>query len=151
MSNLDIAFKIDSKGFYDIDLTDNGDLLSTQGLDTAILMSIFCEKRANEDEIPRPEYRRGDWSNELNEISDYEVGSKLWLLDQARTSQSSLDDAIEYIREGLQWLIDDGYILDVDITGELTTRQATFTITLTKLNNTTETKVFEYFKNTRYI
>ncbi len=46
-------------GFYDIDIDSSGDIDKTDGFDTAILMSFFCERRADESEVTVAELRRG--------------------------------------------------------------------------------------------
>jgi phage gp46-like protein len=150
-SNIDVAFTINSNNVYDISIGDDGDLLGTPGLDTAILMSGLCEVRADESEVTSPEFRRGDWSNELNDVVDYEVGSKLWLLDQARSNQESIDAGNNYLNDGFSWLIDDEIIKNVETTGELTNRGITFTVLLTKQDDKVEKKLFEVFDNTRTV
>lgn len=126
-------------GYYDISFDSNGDFTLTEGFETAILMSIFCEKRANENQISRAEFRRGDWSNELNDIIDYEVGSLFWLLEQSRATQETLNDGITYITEGFSWMIEDGYLEDIEITGTLTYRGIVYTIKLYRYDKSVET------------
>ena len=116
---IDILLEKTALGYYDISFTDEGDFVTTDGLDTAILMSILSEKRADSSEIVTPEHRGGDWSNELNDIVDYEVGSKFWLLYQARANEESLNFGIGAIEEGLQWMIDDELIKEVESLGTI--------------------------------
>ena len=49
---LDIALSLVNNDYYDISFTE-GDYTTTEGLDTALLMSVFSEKRADFSEIPR--------------------------------------------------------------------------------------------------
>ena len=151
MSNIDVAFTLSSNNLYDITLNDSGDLQGTEGADTAILFSALCEKRADESEVIKPEFRRGDWSIELNDVSGYEVGSKLWLLDSARNNQESIDAGIDYLNDGFAWMIEDNIIKEIDVTGELTFRGIIFTVKLTKQNDSVETRLFEVFSNTRAV
>lgn len=105
MTALDIKFKM-SKGYYDISF-DNHQLETTSGLDTAILMSLFVDRRADASEVPRVEYRRGWWGNLVGSIVNYNIGSKLWLLIQARKDNNCTNLATTYIYDCLKWLVED--------------------------------------------
>ena len=144
----DILLEKNSLGYYDIDFDDDGDFVTTDGLDTAIIMSILCEKRADKSEITRPEFRRGDWSDELNDVTDYEVGSKFWLLYVARADEEALNFGIDVINEGLQWMIDDKLIKEVVTTGVISVRGITFTIKITQADDEIETFSFPAFEDT---
>lgn len=146
--SLDIALAKNSDGYYDIDFSSTGDFVLTNGLDTAIQMSVLCEKRADESEVIRSDYRRGDWSDTLNEVDGYEVGSKLWLLDSARTNEESINNGVDSINDGLQWMIDDLLVQSVEASGNLTTRGITFTVDITQKDNQVETFLFDAFEET---
>jgi len=133
---------------FDIDFDTNGDFLLTEGLETAIFMSLFCEKRADSSEIVAPEYRRGDWSNILNDINNYEVGSKLWLLEVARIEQEALNTGINEIEESLNWLIEDSIANERSANGEISGNSITYNIKIEKENNEFETYYFDGFKIT---
>ncbi len=105
-----------NKPYYDIALASDGDFELVEGLSTAIQMSFFGEPRANESESPSPEQRRGWWGNELNRNEGYEIGSKLWLLHQARNTQETLNFAINYVRQGFAWFIEDELAKNVEVT-----------------------------------
>jgi len=131
----DILLEKNSSGYYDINFTDEGDFVTTEGFETAILMSLLGEKRANESEVVEPQFRRGDWSNELNDVPDYEVGSKLWLLYVARANTESMNSGIDSIKDGLQWMIDDNLIKDANAEGTISYRGITFKALVTQENN----------------
>lgn len=116
MAFVDILMEKDN-GFYDLAF-DNGDLKSTQGFTSALLMSIFCERRATPSEVATPEKRRGWWGNAFLGFTDFEIGSKLWLLSQARADQVTLNNSITFSTNALDWLIDDKYIDKANITAE---------------------------------
>ena len=149
MSNyIDVLLTQDENQIFDFEWDDNGDFLMTEGLETAIQMSVLCEKRADESEVTRPEFRRGDWSNELNLVVDYEVGSKLWLLDQARTIEEAINTGINAIEDGLQWMIDDLLIKDVEASGVLTERGIIFSVSIIKEDNSVDTYYYGPFSAT---
>jgi len=111
----DFQFRYDEqKGYYDLVISDDGSLADENSLDNAVNMSLFCDKRADESEVQVPELRRGWWGNTLND-DGYEIGSKLWLLEQRRASGNTLNDARDYIYDCLQWMLDNGIIRDLKV------------------------------------
>ena len=101
------------RGYYDFDWTSTGDISTDQTLDTAILMSIFEEVRATAAEISDSKSRRGWLGNEST--PGFEQGSKVWLFDQERVTGSVLAELGPIVRNGLQWLIDDGIAVSVEV------------------------------------
>ena len=95
----------------------NGDLLREEGLETAVLISLFTDRRANEDDelINAGEYR-GWWGDLLSE--DDQIGSRLWLIKGQKATQSNVILAKEYIQEALQWMLDDGVVAKIDVETE---------------------------------
>lgn len=114
----DIKINLAEGDYYDISFS-NGDLSKIAGFDTAILMSLLCEKRAADTEVLAAKRRRGSHLNELQTRINFEIGSKLWLLSQARANDKNLSFAINYAREALQWFVDDDYADKIQVTGEL--------------------------------
>lgn len=96
---------------------ENGDLTREEGLETAIMISLFTDRRARDDDpLDDPEDKRGWWGDQV-ETND-QIGSRLWLLDRAKTTAENLRLAGEYIKEALQWLIADGVARKVEVTTE---------------------------------
>ena len=100
---------------WDIDF-ENGDFALTDGLDSALYLSVLGEQRATPEEISNPIYRRGHFTNVFQENPFYEVGSKLWLtLNQRIVSSALFPDIEQNIRDGVRWMIDDAVIEDVQV------------------------------------
>lgn len=154
MNFVDIEFCESCNGCFDIQF-ENGDIKTTDGFESALLMSVLCEKRASSSEVPAPERRRGWWGNEALDFDDYEIGSKLWLLYQSRKTQRALNDAITYVRDSLQWLIDDDFLDDIRVIAEYGSRDTTefmnITVDLVKSQNTVLTRGFKIWQNTNGI
>ena len=149
MDEIDIKLVLnEDDGYYDIDFASNGDFLMTNGLETAIFMTVLAERRADESEITSADKRRGDWSNESNDINEYEVGSKFWLIDQARILQETINVGIDSLESGFEWMADDDIIKEVNVDGDIIDNSMFFTIELSKQNNKTETFIYDAFKNT---
>lgn len=130
-----IDFKLnEDKGYWDIDFS-NGDIASTNSLDTAIYMSIFCEKRASQSQVSEPSLRRGHFTNMFNKVSDYEVGSLFWLYtNQAKINQITLSLIENSALDGLKWLIEDKIFDKIEVNAtKVNDTQITLTINL--INN----------------
>ena len=118
-----IDLAITNNNYFDIDF-ENGDFKSAYDLKTAILMSIFCEKRADPLQVPQVDQRRGDFTNQFNLINGYEVGSLYWLYtSQHKIDEANKEDLQDTINESLQWLIDDNYLSDIECNVEITNNQ----------------------------
>lgn len=109
-------------GLMEADLDrDGGNLTSDDGLETAVVMSLFTDRRAlDTDELPDGTGdRRGFWGDAYpDEDDDDEMGSRLWLLARSKSTQQALIDARRYALEALQWMIDDGVAQSVSVTSE---------------------------------
>jgi len=105
-------------GDFDFDSSAQ-DLEFDDGLETAILISLFSDRRAKEDDIlPDPGNRdRRGWWGDLVSNGDL-IGSKLWLLDREKTTPNVLIRAKQYVQEALQWLIDDGAAVKIRVETE---------------------------------
>jgi phage gp46-like protein len=109
-----------AEGFSDFTLAD-GDLDSDRDLDTALIVSLFSDRRADRDDrLPVDgESRRGWWGDTLEATAGRDaIGSRLWLLSREKQTTEVLARAREYAREALQWLIDDGIADSVSVDAE---------------------------------
>lgn len=149
MSNgIDIALLQDERGRFDIGIDPStGDFFLTDGFDTAMTMSIFCERRADTSEVPTAELRRGWLGNEVGP-EGFEIGSKLWLLYQARKLQATLNKATDYAKAGVQWFIDDNHVISIDVSAINTPNGTKLDIKYNRSNSATETRSFELWENT---
>lgn len=133
---------------FDLSVDPNtGDFTLVNGFETALVMSLFCERRADISEVPTAELRRGWWGNEVDP-EGFEMGSKLWLLDQARRTQETLNKAQDYAREALQWLVDDDHLISFDVSARFTSNNMVLDVVLKRSNSATESRSFELWENT---
>ena len=108
-----------------------GDVLGDDTLRTAVILSLFCHRRAeDEDVIPDgTSNKRGWWADTVAPLTDYglgqtaadggitdRIGSRLWLLSREKQLPEVLAKAQYYAAEALQWLLDDGRATDVVVT-----------------------------------
>jgi phage gp46-like protein len=93
-----------------------GDLLSGNDLETAILISLFTDRLARTDDDYDGSDRRGWWGDTS---ADYPIGSRLWLIKRQKLTTAIASKAEDYATEALQWLIDDGVVASVSITTQI--------------------------------
>lgn len=112
---MDLKIVPDSEKFADLDFQNN-DFSQDDGLKTAIMISLFSDRRADLEELPpEDEDPRGWWGDTLNEIQNDQVGSRLWLLQRQKHTSEVRELAREYVIEALNWLIEDGVASGVNV------------------------------------
>ncbi|WP_211369165.1 phage GP46 family protein [Roseospira navarrensis] len=105
-------------GAADLALGPDGDLVADDGLRTAVIVSLFSDRRARPDDTmpdQRPDAdqdRRGWWGDALPPtiggrvfIGD-RIGSRLWLLQREKITPETLARHRDAIREALAWMTD---------------------------------------------
>lgn len=92
-------------------------LAEDDGLDTAVILSLFTDRRAEADDaIPDgSSERRGWWADSLADVENDQIGSRLWLLSREKQLPSVLVKAKGYIEEALAWLVSDGVAKAVNV------------------------------------
>lgn len=114
----DIALGYDETALlFDVAVA-GGDLSTDDGLATAVLVSLFTDRRATADDtLPAGETdRRGWWGDLVPAVEGDEIGSLLWLLQREKQTTETLERAREYAREALQWMLDDRVATSVEVT-----------------------------------
>ncbi len=148
MENIDIeVLPVTNSQLFDISFVD-GDLKGVESMDTAIKLSIFEERRADESEQPVNELRRGWWGNELSDVEGFEIGSKLWELYQARATQETSNRAVTFLQGANSWFVEDNRLESVEITSQLVGSQITPRIDYIRSNNSVDSRSFKLWENT---
>ncbi len=138
-------------GIFDISF-ENGDFKTVNSFDTSLTVSLFADARASASQVPRSELRRGWWGNQFSPAYPlFEIGSKLWLLSQSRKTQDVLNSAIDFSRNSLQWLVNDGHAKAVTATGAFSTNGITLAITIDRGSSIVETKYYDLWNNSGQI
>lgn len=143
----DAVLTIDpATGLHDISFDAEGDILTADSFDTALLYSLFGERRADSSEVVEPQLRRG-WIG--SEGKDFENGSKLWLFEQARLTKTNLNRIEDEARKSLQWMIDDGIAVSVDeVNAAAKNGTVTLEIVIRRSRSKVERRFFDLWKNT---
>lgn len=121
-------------GDADLSLIDS-DLASDAGLETAAMLSLFTDSRAQPDDKPPsgdPNDRRGWWADEFAAIEGDLFGSRLWLLDRSTLSRETMRRAEEYAREALAWMLEDRVVSGVDVAIETAVDRMFIGVTLSR-------------------
>lgn len=125
----DIALVWDADAMAADLLLANGQLATDAGMRTAILISLFSDARAADDET-LPEAggdRRGWWGDayaredrpDAGTARDVNrIGSLLWLLSRSKITARVLAQAKQACEEALAWLVRDGIALAVRVVVE---------------------------------
>lgn len=105
---------------------DGAALAADDGLETAVVLSLFTDRRAEaDDELPAGATdRRGWWGDAIPPVVDGaavdgdRIGSRLWLLSREKQTAETLNRARGYAAEALAWLVADGIAERVDVAAE---------------------------------
>ena len=84
-------------------------------LETSVLLSLFTDAAASPDFVPMDGDRRGWWATAFESS---ELGSQLWELERAKKTDAALALATGTAQRALQWMIDDGVAVTIDVAGE---------------------------------
>lgn len=96
------------------------DLVADDGLETAVMVSLFSDRRADDnDTLPGGNDRRGWWGDSYPDVNGDQIGSRLWLLARSKQTQDVLNAAQDYAQECLTWLVEDGIVRSVKATAEI--------------------------------
>ncbi|CAM6274957.1 phage GP46 family protein [Citrobacter portucalensis] len=98
-------------------LTVNGKQVSASSqldpLTRAVVISIFTHRRADPDD--NADVPMGWWGDTWPMVANDRYGSKLWLLQRSKLTNALVNTVRTYIRESLQWMLDDGVVSRIDI------------------------------------
>lgn len=104
----------------------NAALAQDDGFGTAVILSLFTDRRAEADDaLPDgadPLFGRRGWIGDAltlgAAVPGDRIGSRLWLLVREKQVEETLRLAEEYATEALDWMIADGLATEVEITAE---------------------------------
>jgi len=108
----DVLIRANRDGLYDL-VVDGNLFASAGGFETAIPVSLFTDARAPAALVAEPQNRRGWIGNLLTAQTMRQLGSILWVLDQTRLTQETLNIARLAAQDAFQWMLDDGVALAV--------------------------------------
>lgn len=147
MAKREIKLEMEN-GAFEI-VIENGDFANEPGFDTNIWVSLFSDSRADVSQVIIPEYRRGWLGDIASEVPERQIGSFLWLAEQRRLNQDTLNEIIDYIRKSLAWLVTDDIALKVEVDGSIVPRTGiSADITITAKDGITSNHYIELWRLT---
>lgn len=87
-------------------------------LTRAVIISLYTWRRAATDDPVDDEELFGWWGDSYPAVADDRIGSRLWLLRRVKLTAQTQRDAEFYAREALQWLLDDGQVIGLEVSSE---------------------------------
>lgn len=149
MAGIDAVLNTDpapDEALFDIQIGPDGDILTADSLDAAILVSLFSDRRASADEAPVARQRRG-WVGDLETPGD-PIGSLLWLLDQERVTGTTAARAADYAEKALAWLVEDRIAVAVSASASVEATRVALDVTLERPNARSERRVVALWDQT---
>jgi phage gp46-like protein len=135
-------------GFVGDWLLEGPGLKKEDGLETAVILSLFTDRRAKPgDKLPSAATDlRGWWGDSFPQVRGDQIGSRLWLLARSKQLTEVLNSARDYARESLLWLIEDGIARAVKVDAEIVrTGVLGLAIEITRANKPVAQYRFELF------
>lgn len=122
-------------------------LASGDDLATSVLISLFTDRRANDDDaLPDASNDRRGWWGDLDQ--DVPIGSRLWLLARSKLTPAVAQAAKSYVAEALRWMLDDGVAAAVDIvTSIVMPNRLNVIVTITRATGTKQSLQFNWAWN----
>lgn len=115
----------------EIQLTAAGGLAEEDGLATAVILSLFLDRRAEpDDELPDEAaglFARRGWVGDAlapggGAVAEDRIGSRLWLLGRAKQLPETLRLAEDHAREALDWLREERLVTGIEVAAEWISR-----------------------------
>ena len=82
-------------------------------LTRAVVISFFTHRRADPDD--NADVPMGWWGDTWPTVANDRYGSKLWLQQRSKLPNSLVNTVRTYLRDALQWMLDDGVVSRIDI------------------------------------
>ena len=142
MSVIDIKV-IQRDDYIDIDFDAQGRIRTTESLETPVLVSLLTDRRANVEEVQLPQNRRGWWADFLSTTAGHQIGSKWWLLEQARLTQDTVNKARDFTERALQWMIESDLVDNIEVQTSRENRKLIIFIRLIQKGGVSEIRFFD--------
>ena len=131
---------------YDFKIDSDGDIETEDQLDTAILVSLFTDRRAQPSEVVKAQQRRG-WIGDLETPEDL-WGSMLWLFEQARLTGAIVAGIGNAAQNAFEWMTRDKVATEVSARAIVRASGVDLRIDIKKPNSPAEAHLFALWENT---
>lgn len=119
---------------------DGDDFKADNGLETAVAISLFSDRRVSDEELPQLEQgKRGWWGDMFPEIDQDRIGSRIWTVLRDKATTEILNRVNELCREALEWMQEDGIAGEIEISSEYNeSKQLITSIEISEPDETTQ-------------
>lgn len=131
---------------YDLQIDSEGDIKTADTLDTAILLSLFTDRRASSSDVAEPQNRRGSVID--LETPDDLSGSLLWLFEQSRLTGEVLSRLGNFGQLCLEWMVRDSIATEVSARAIVRTSTVDLKVDIKKPNQPAEAHLFALWDQT---
>jgi phage gp46-like protein len=100
----DLKKVMNADGLFTLSLV-NGDFEVIDGMETAVLVSLYTDARLDESEVKTPLMRSGWIGNIMTQ--GRQLGGKLWKFENSPVTTSYLANAKEATQRSFDWMIND--------------------------------------------
>ena len=139
-------------GEFDLEIAPGGDIASVNDFSTSLLTSLLTDRRASQEQVVVPQFRRGWIGDAAPALAGYELGSHLWLIEPSKATQQTMVLAASQARAALQWMLDQRVAVDIQVNGQITgPRQGRLTIEITAPDGRTQTQFLDLWENTTFL
>lgn len=115
----DLALNLIDPIGVDLQLGADGTLVRDDGLETAVIISLFSDQRVAESELPPGvTSRKGWWGDEFLPNPGDQYGSKIWTFARDKSLPQTAGSVQVRAKQALQWMLDDGVASTVEVAAE---------------------------------
>lgn len=110
-----------------VDLVDAAD---HEGIESELVVAILSDARVDPSEVPPGTPLRGYWADSFDPSGE-QLGSRLWLLEQAAATPANARRAEQYLRDATAYLLRDKRARAIDVAAELEGERIVASVTVT--------------------
>jgi len=146
----DFKFAPGRDGVWDLVVDEaNRDLAMTDGMETAVLFSLFSDRRAAPDEVANPWRRRGWIGNLVPDVPGDNFGSGIWLYEQRRGTSDVLSSLRLEAISSLSWMVPSiASSVDASFAYEPKTRRFSVLCSVTTPGGSSSSHAFDLWRKT---
>ena len=135
-------------GLRDIAVGSDGDLAAIDDFSTSVDLSILTHRRADGSEVPQAIERRG-WIGDLTpKVPGRKVGSKVWLFEQARRTNDTINAIRNAVQESLLWIIEENQVERIEVNAQVSGRSGILVTVQFFIGNNVVRRYFNLWNNT---
>ena len=123
---------------------ENGDFVADDGLETAVIISLFTDARVSDEQLPAGQTsKKGWWGDKFSGVDQDKIGSRLWTLRREKRTTEVLRKHEDYSIEALNWMKEDGVAdsITAEAFYEVTTKFLVMNLVITRPDGTSRFKV----------